>query len=96
MTDLAARPEVTGRRTSAPNLLLNGYADDDVLTRDQLADEWRCTVRSIRNYQYEPDGLPFFLHAGKVSHRAGSARAWMRAREQRRNQRRAPRERRSA
>jgi hypothetical protein len=66
---------------AAPNLLLTGYADDDTLEREQLAVEWQCTVRSIRNYQYERDGLPFFLHAGRIRHRAGSVREWMRRRE---------------
>jgi hypothetical protein len=40
----------------------------------------------VRNYQYEVDGLPFLFHAGKVRHRAGSARDWMRRRERRLNQ----------
>jgi hypothetical protein len=68
--------------------MLVGYADDDTLEREELACEWACTVRTIRNYQNLPDGLPFFLHAGKVRHRAGSARAWMRGREHHLNQRR--------
>jgi hypothetical protein len=85
-------PQVTGRKigrkTTAPNLMLVGYADDDTLEREELAREWRCTVRTIRNYQNLPNGLPFFLHAGRVRHRAGSARTWMRGREQHRNQHR--------
>jgi hypothetical protein len=78
----AARPEVTGRKTTAPNLLLIGYADDDTLEREELASEWRCTIRTIRSFQNEADGLPYFLHAGKIRHRVGSARQWMRRREQ--------------
>jgi hypothetical protein len=88
VTALAARPEVTGRKTTAPNLMLVGFADDDTLEREELAREWQCTVRTIRNYQNLPDGMPYFLHAGKVRHRAGSAREWMRRREKRLNQRR--------
>jgi hypothetical protein len=88
--NLAARSEVTSRKTAAPNLLLIGYDDDDTLDREELASDWQCTVRTIRNYQCDTDGLPYFLHAGKVHHRAGSARDWMRRREQHRNVTRKP------
>lgn len=87
MTTLTARAEETGRKTSAPNLMLVGFADDDTLEREELAREWQCAVKTIRNYQNLPDGLPFFLHGGKVHHRVGSARQWMRHREQNLNQR---------
>jgi hypothetical protein len=88
---LAARPEVTGRKSAGPNLFLIEYQDDDILEREELAREWRCTTRTLRNYQNSIDGLPFFLHGGKVHHRAGSVREWMRRREHRLNQRRGDR-----
>ncbi len=85
MTALATRPEVTGRKTTAPNLMLIGFSDDDTLEREELAREWQRTVRTIRNYQNLPDGMPYFLHAGRIRHRAGSVREWMRRREQHKN-----------
>jgi len=79
--DKASSPRV------APNLFLQGYSEDDVLARDELAEEWGVTTRTVRNLQSEENGLPFFMNGGKVFFRAGSARAWMRGREQQLNQR---------
>jgi hypothetical protein len=77
--DKASSPRV------APNLFLQGYSEDDVLARDELAEEWGVTTRTVRNLQSEENGLPFFMNGGKVFFRAGSAREFMRRREQRRN-----------
>jgi hypothetical protein len=72
----------------APNLFLTGYEDDDVLPREQLANEWHVTIRTVGNLQNEENGLPFIMSGNKVFFRAGSAREWMRRREKRLNRRR--------
>jgi len=82
LADKASSPRV------APNLFLNGYGDDDVLARDELAGEWQVTTRTVLNHQNEENGLPFFMNGGKVFFRAGSAREFMRRREQHRNRNR--------
>jgi hypothetical protein len=69
-----------------PNLLLLGYDDDAVIPRPKLAEEWDTSVKSLREYQYDPENpLPFVMMAGKVNFIVRSAREFIRRREQRRN-----------
>jgi hypothetical protein len=82
LADKATSPRV------APNLFLTGYPDDAVLARDELAAVWQVTPRTVLNLQHGKDGLPYLMNGGRVFFRAGSARAWMRGREQHRNQHR--------
>jgi hypothetical protein len=50
-----ADDRVTAPR-KAPNLLLQGYADDDTLDRVELAEQWATTDRTIRAHQHPTDG----------------------------------------
>jgi hypothetical protein len=69
-----------------PNLLLLGYDDDAAISRTKLAEEWDTTVKSIREYQYDPvNALPFVMMGGKVNFIVRSAREFIRRREQHKN-----------
>jgi hypothetical protein len=71
-----------------PNLLLLGYDDDAAIPRPTLAEEWDTSVKSLREYQYDPENpLPFVMMGGKVHFIVRSAREFIRRREHRLNQR---------
>jgi len=63
---------------------------DDYRNRAELAQELRCSERSIWRYENLPDGLPSVLIAGRKFYRIQAVRDWLAKRERRPNPRRAP------
>jgi hypothetical protein len=61
---------------------------DEYRTRAELADELRCSWRTIWRYENQPDGLPSVLIAGRKFYRIESVRDWLNKRERRPNPRR--------
>lgn len=58
---------------------------DDYLTREQLAQELKATVRTIMRWENMPDGLPRVNVGGKILYRKSSVAAWLERRERQRN-----------
>lgn len=58
---------------------------DDYVTRRELAQELRCSERTIIRLEREPDGLPSTLLGGRVLYRRASVAQWLERRERRPN-----------
>ncbi len=61
--------------TTDTGSLLDGY-----LTRAQLADELRCSERTIARYEQARDGLPYMIVAGRRFYQIETVKLWMQGR----------------
>jgi phage terminase Nu1 subunit (DNA packaging protein) len=58
------------------------------LDRDQLAEMFSCSGRTISRYMSQPDGLPHLYVGGRTLFRLEAVRDWLERRERRPNPRR--------
>jgi hypothetical protein len=59
-----------------------------MLEVEQLAELWKVSIRTIRRYERQPDGLPFIRMGKRHLYRRSSAQAWLERRERQHNPRR--------
>jgi len=60
----------------------------DYIDRATLAQQLRCTERSIARYENEPNGLPWLMVGGRKFYRISAVQAWLTKREHNPNPRR--------
>jgi hypothetical protein len=68
--------------TDAPGILA------DFVDRATLAQQLRCTEKTIWRYENAPDGLPSLMIGGRKYYRLSAVMAWLAKRERKPNPRR--------
>jgi hypothetical protein len=58
---------------------------DELWRTEETARQFKVSVRTVKRYENEPNGLPFIKIGGKCYNKPSSARAWLEARETRAN-----------
>ncbi|MDX9982222.1 MAG: hypothetical protein RBU25_19535 [Lentisphaeria bacterium] len=61
----------------------------DFIDRPSLAEQLKCSEKTIARYETQPDGLPYVMIAGRKWYRIPEVVAWIGRREHRPNRRRA-------
>ena len=62
--------------------------DDELIPDETLAKQWNCTTRTLRNYESEPNGLPYLIVVGRKYRPSKACAEWLAGRMQRPDRRR--------
>ena len=63
--------------------------NDELIPDEEHAKGWKCTARTLRRYEHEPDGLPYVIVGGRKYRPVNACAEWLARRMRRPNPKRA-------
>jgi len=79
--DMAHDSATAAHRRSSPAISFDGFKDDDIIDKKQLAGCLRCSVRTVETKSHQVRGIPHIAGNGKTLYIVGSVKKWLISRE---------------